>query len=185
VTPGRLRPTEPDAEDLGAGLVELLGARVFVDVTIPRTKITGRMRLVGRSEALAITSAARREFQAAGLIEDGRVALMAIADWNAEIGVRHLACAVRDPADESKALAALSEWRECDDEQISALWNRYQDLREELDPLGDHGAAEVLSADDLELMRAAVKKKEPSVLMSFGSRKLAIFATTSDEPPAS
>ncbi len=182
---GRLRPTEPGAEPSARGLAELLGARVHVSVMIPRTKIAGEMRLVDRDESLAIKSQARKAFEAAGLVtEQGLVVEAAVEDWNAEIGVRHLAIAVRDPKDTNRPLDSLEEWRRCDDEQISALWNRYQDLREELDPFGSNEETPKLSEADVEIMIAASKKKEHAVLMSFGSRKLASFAITSAAPPA-
>lgn len=186
MTTGRLKPTEPaDAAKIGAGLADLLGARLHVDVTIPRTTIAGAMRLVDRTESLAIKAATRKVFQAAGLItEAGNVVETAVDDWNAEIGVRHLALAVRDPSNHAKPLDSLDEWRQCDDDQIAGLWNRYQDLREELDPLGANEDTLKLSAADLEMMRAASKKKEHGLLMSFGSRKLAAFAIISAEPPA-
>lgn len=177
---GRLRPTEPDAKALGDGLSDLRGARVHIDVTIPRTKIAGRMRLVDRDEALAIKSETRKLFARDGLLDtEGRVVGVASDDWNAEIGVRHLAIAVRDPGDVEKPIASLAEWRECDDDQIAGLWNRYQDLREQIDPLGEAEESLRLSVEDLDVIREAVKKKAASVLMSFGSRKLAIYMLTS------
>lgn len=182
MTTGRLRPTESNAVKIGAGLAENLGARVHIDVTIPRTSIAGRMRLVDRSESLAITAETRRLFKTIGLIDDqGRV--VSADDWNAEIAVRHLALAVRNPEDTGKPLDSLEEWRLCDDDQIEALWSSYRDLRQQIDPLSDESTP--VSDADLETMRTAVKKKESSVLMSFGSRKLASFILTSAEQPAS
>ncbi len=184
MTAGRLRPTEPDAGALGEGLAELRGSREHIDVTIPRTKIAGRMRLVDRDEALAIKSETRKLFASRGLLdEQGRTVGVAVDDWNAEIGVRHLAVAVRDPKDVSKPLDSLAEWRLCDDDQIAGLWNRYQDLREQIDPIGDAEETLRLSGDDLDIIREAVKKKAASVLMSFGSRKLAIYMLTSVVTP--
>ncbi len=184
MTTGRLRPTEA-LEPATGGLSDLMGARVHIQVTVPRTSIAGSMRLVDRDEALAIKSLVRKVFQAAGLVTDaGLIVGTAIDDWNAEIGVRHLAIAVRDPKDESKPLDSLEEWRRCDDDQIAGLWNRYQDLREQIDPIGANEDTLKLSEADLEMMRVASKKKEVEVLMSFGSRKLAIFVTTTAEPPA-
>lgn len=181
---GRFRPTEPNAITIGEGLAELRGAREHIDVTIPRTKIAGRMRMVDRDEALTIKSETRKLFASKGLLdEQGRTVAVAIDDWNAEIGVRHLAVAIRDPKDESKTLDSLAEWRLCDDDQIAGLWNRYQDLREQLDPLGDAEETLRLSVEDLEVIREAVKKKAASVLMSFGSRKLAIYMLTSADTP--
>lgn len=141
------------------------------------------MRLVGRSVSLGITSEVRRAFNALGLLdEQGRVVGVASDDWNAEVAVRYLAEAVRDPKDETKPLASLAEWRECDDDQIEGLWSEYRDLRERLDPLGDDSSG--ISEAEYDAMELAVKKKESALLMSFGSRKLATFLLTTAEPPA-
>jgi hypothetical protein len=179
---GKLRPTMPASEpqvDSCPGL----GARPHVDVTIPRTTIGARMRLVGRSEALAITQETRSVFRVAGLLdEQGRVVGVAGDDWNAEIAVRFLAVAVRDPVDVAKPLAELAEWRACDDDQIEGLWSVYRDLREQLDPLGDHNTS--ISAADVAMIEASVKKKDSAILMSFGLRKLVTYLTTLDAPPA-
>lgn len=164
-----------------------LGARVHDPIVIPRTDTRGAMRVLGRDESFGLLAEVREVFKSANLIDDrGRVLEVAVAEWNNEIAVRHLAIAVRDPDDTSKPLAPLSQWRdECDDEQIAALWGEYQDLRDRLDPLGDESIlAGNLTATDVELMRDAVKKKEPSVLLSFGSRKLASFLLSSVEQPA-
>ncbi len=180
---GRLRPTDPADEPKSDDAPCALGARELVDVVVPRTSVSGRMRLVGRSEAMAITAETRRAFKTLGLIdEQGRVAGVAGDDWNAEIAVRYLAAAVRDPKDPGKPLATLEEWRECDDDQIESLWSEYRDMRERLDPLGDGNA--LMTDADVDIIRTAVKKKESALLMSFGSRKLATYLLTSAEEPA-
>jgi hypothetical protein len=169
---------------VGGTLAEALGEREHISVTVPRTSVVGRMRLVGRDDAFAIKSEARASFARARLLDErGRVVVEAADDWNCEIAARHLAIAVRDPSDESKPLAALEVWRQYDDDQIAALWTQYRDLRDRLDPLGDDSAP--LTAHDILTMREAVKKKEWAVLMSFGSPKLASFALSSAEQPAS
>ena len=103
-------------------------------------------------------------------------------EWHEELATRTLAVAVREPADVSRPLAPLTEWEECDDEQIAALWKQYQDLEECLDPLGaDHA---VLTDADVAAMRDASKKKDVDLLMSFGSRRLAAFVTSTAAPPS-
>lgn len=183
--PGSLRPTataSPSAPGVG-GLAEL-GARVHVDVTIPRTTTRGRMRLVSRSEAAAIHAETRAHFAESGapitaaMLTEPNV----VSEHLAERAVRHLAVAVRDPADESKPLAPLSQWREeCDDDQIGVLWMAYNDHAAAIDPVGQ---GVELSEEDAIAMREASKKKDVDLLMSFGSRKLAIFSTTLVDPPA-
>lgn len=176
---GRLQPTEPTtAAKVSGGLVANFGARVHIDIEIPRTSIKARMRLADRAESLAVTSEARRMFKALSLVdESGRVVGIAADDWNAEIAVRYLAVAIRNPDDVTKPLDSLEEWRLCDDDQIEALWSMYRDLRAQLDPLGDVDSA--LSDAEMNEIEAAVKKKESAVLMSFGSRKLALYTLTS------
>lgn len=114
--------------------------------------------------------------------EQGRVAPIAVDDWNAEIAIRHLACVVRDPADESKPLAPLEVWRRYDDDQVAGMWSQYQDLRDRLDPLSDD--ASPLGEHDVLVMSEAVKKKESAVLMSFGSRKLSSYLLSLGDRPA-
>lgn len=188
-TPGRFssaRVTSPATSKPRdfTGLAAAVGARVHVDVTIPRTQIKGRMRLVVRHEVAALRSETYAFFAAEErAVTPATLALPAVLeDWNAEIAVRHLAIAVRDPADESKPLASLDEWRELDDDQIGALLGEYKDLGARLDPiaLDTH-----LTSEEEAALRAAAKKGDVEILMSFGCLKLAIFATTSADPPAS
>jgi hypothetical protein len=176
-------PQDADGIDGDALADAVLGARVFVDVTIPRTALAGRMRLLSRGERRMVTAAARKELAAKGFPVDVNavVALGATDEWNAEIAIRTLAIAVRDPKNAGHVLGTLEDWQELDDEQIGALWARYEDLRAELDPLAD--SATVTEAD-LGAIRDAAKKKELTLLMSYGSQKLARFAITTVDPPA-
>lgn len=182
---GRLRPT---AEPRTGGMSELAegaltGARVYVDVSIPRTELRGRMRLVSRSELFTIQAETRRTMQDAGFPVDGTAitALGALEQWQYEIGARTLALAVRELGTD-RALASIEEWRECDDDQIAALYQEYQDLAARIDPLGDGGS---ISELELAQLVEAAKKKDRATLISFGSRKLASFILTSADQPAS
>ena len=173
-----------DMAKAGEELADGLGSREFVDVFFPGTKIRGRMRLVDRAEAFSVKGEALDAFRRAKIVgESGAVPAVALDDWNVEIAARHLAIAVRDPADVSKALKPLAAWRALDDDQIAGAWSDYQDLRDRLDPLGDD--APRLSESEFAVMREAVKKKESAILMSFGLRKLTAFALSSAEQPAS
>lgn len=163
--------------------VELLGARVHIDVTIPRTTVRGRMRLCTRSERSAIHAETRAHFvsigapvTAASLVEPD-----VMSEHLAERAVRHLAVAVRDPKDEAKSLHDLAWWRDLDDDQIGALWVTYNDHAAKLDPIGQNTE---LTVEEVGQLRAAAGKGDVDSLMSFGSHKLAIFATTSVDPPA-
>jgi hypothetical protein len=179
---GRFTPRSPAELEATAASI-LGGAREHVDVAIPGTGATGRLRVLTRSESLTVKAEALAAFKERGLVNhDGTIAAAATDDWRCEIAARHLAVAVREH-DDGSPLAPLDDWRELTDEQISAPWDRYQDLRDRLDPLGADSTR--LTADELAVLRAAAKKKDTVVLRSFGLHKLALFATTSADPPAS
>jgi hypothetical protein len=176
-----LRPTTPaNVDDLDTASL-VLAAREHVEVTVPRTAIQARMRLVSRAEALAIKADAWRAFQELAIANPANG--LTVADWNMEIAVRHLAVAVRAAVDDSRALASLDDWRACDDDQIASLWDRYQDHRDRLDPLGADSSP--LTEAEFTELEAAAKKKAVEVLTSYGSRKLARFVTILAERPAS
>lgn len=167
-------PRRPaDAAAAGDLVASVLETRTHVDVTVPRTEVKGRMRLLTRAETKSVRADARRECQRLGLKDEeyGR-------DFLDEVGVRSVALAVRQPGNEALALAPLEEWEACDEDQIAALWQQYKDLEEHLDPLG----AECTEAE-VTLIAEAAKKKDAILLRSFGSRKLASFLLTSGAPP--
>lgn len=163
----------------GRFAAEVLGARVFVEVTVPRTSVRGSMRLLTRAEARLIRVQARR-FVEAEIGVTGPAA-EAMIELHEEIATRTVAIAVRDPANRDIELADLSSWEACDDDQISQLFERYQDLEAELDPIGTSSVTE----EEVLAIREAAKKKDEILLRSYGSRRLARFAITSVEPPAS
>lgn len=185
---GRLRQSSGDSPEPGVdakGLSDMLGARPHIDVKIPRTEITGKMRLLSRLEHSEARAAARRELGERG-IPTSAAELMGpgvMDEWNCEIAAQTVARAMRDPADVRVELAPIDEWLEvCDDDQISALYLTYKDLADRLDPLGrDAGVSDA----EMDAIDAAAKKKDVDLLMAFGCRKLALYATTSAAPPAS
>jgi hypothetical protein len=177
----RFRSTSPaptETASRGTLAVELAGARVYEDVTVPRTTANGRMRLLSRGETRSVRAEARAALDAMGC----RGADLAVyREWHEELATRTLAVAVRDPADVSRPLAPLVDWEECEDDQIAALWKQYQDLEERLDPLGAEHA--VLSDAEVAAMRDAAKKGDADLLMSYGSRRLALYAASTAVPP--
>lgn len=182
-----LRATMPGSRGAAAAapdvraLVDQLGARVHIDVTIPRTDVKAKMRLCSRSEEFEAKAEARTFLAENGFPIDHHAhsALGAGEEWVLELATRMLARAVRDPASPQLALAALEDWRACDDQQILALWVKYQDLASRLDPVG----AETITVEQLRELDAAAKKKDLDLLMQFGSRLLALYATTLASPP--
>jgi len=180
---GRFTTRHPD-EPAAAVTSALAGAREHVPVTVPGTDAAGVMRVLTRSESLTIKAEALALFKERGLVtDDGMIAAVAHDDWKCEIAARHLAIAVRMTDELDTPLAPLDDWRELSDEQISGPWDRYQDLRDRLDPLG--ADAKPLTEDELAMMRSASKKKDVTALRSFGLHKLAIFAATTGGLPAS
>lgn len=180
---GRFAKREPvDLDD--AAESALAGVRRHVDVEIPGTETVGKMRVLTRSESLGVKADALELFKERGLVAgDGTIAVVARDDWRCEIAARHLAIAVRQADDLDTPLAPLEDWRdELTDEQISGPWDRYQDLRDRLDPLGDDSRP--LTEDEHAQLRAASKKKDLVVLRSFGLHKLALFAATLADQPA-
>lgn len=181
---GGLRPTAEPAPSRVRGLAELVGARVFVDVTIPRTQVTGKMRLISRAET-ALVNADARDALKLPLDSKSLLGPGVMEDWLAEVAVRTLAIAVRDPDEIDKPLDDVDTWRELvDDDQIAALWEQYKALAAKHDPLGETGAM-LLSEDEITQLTNALKKKDVDLLIGFGSRKLASFMLTSVAPPSS
>lgn len=171
-------------DDDGERLVDAVLAGVqYRDVTVPRTKFRGKLRLLKRSEEATVRSEVRRELAAQGITTDRPGQLELYPEWNEERVLHVLAFAVRHPLDPARALATIEEWGECDDMQLGALWQAYKDLEAELDPLGP--TAPGLTPGELEELKAAAGKGDVDLLMSYGSRKLALFARSSASPPAS
>ena len=178
-------PATPPAGDRAERLVDaVLGGVTYREVIVPRTSVKGRMRLLQRGEEALVRSECRRE-----LAERHRIApaapgvLESFPEWREERILRVLAIAVRDPADPSRPLAELDEWSTCDDVQLLALWDIYQDLEAELDPLGP--SAPPLTAEEVGAIKSAAGKGSADLLMSFGSRRLALFViSTAAAPPS-
>jgi hypothetical protein len=176
------RPIDHGAAPAVDEIVDFIGARVFVPVTIPRTTYKGQMRLVSRREMFELKAAVRRFFSEQGVPLDNHAAFGA-EEWTNEEVTRLLAVAVRNPRDPRLQLADVEEWRELDDDQIDALWREYQDHAARIDPIGHKPD---LTPEDVAGIRGAAKKGELALTMSFGSRKLALYAMHSlTEPPTS
>lgn len=154
---------------------QVVGTRVHVEVTIPRTQVKGRMRLLSRGETRAVRFEAREKLRELGIIGD----VDGVREWNEEIATRTLAVAVR-ALKVDEVLASLEAWEECDDDQINALWTRYKDLSDELDPLSNAKLSDL----DAQQIAAAAKKKDAILLISYGSLKLAAYTISTAEPPA-
>lgn len=159
---------------------DVLGAREFVDVVVPRTSIAGRMRLLSRRENNEARLATLHALAAMG-IDSKTSSSIYVDEWNAEFNARILSTAVREPKDIDKPLADIEDWRQCDDDQITALFVQYNDLAYKIDPLANPSE---LAKDEIDAMSSAAKKKLADILLSYGSRKLALFAITLADQPA-
>jgi hypothetical protein len=146
---------------------QVRGARVHVEVTIPRTAIRGQMRVLSLHEQAAVRYEAREFLLGRKFVEP----LNTYREWHEEIAIRTLAVAVRNPHDLDDTLATLEAWSQCDEGQIDPLWQRYKDLQDSLDPL----ARPTMDEAEYLAMQDAAKKKDASLLMSFGCSKLAAF----------
>lgn len=184
---GRLRgssPVSPPAPlDDGAstGLSDVIGLRVHVDVMVPRTAIAGSMRLMSTNETTDAEFATLYALRDKGF-DDKTPSHIWVKVWNREYNARVMSIAVRDPKDITRPLDSIDEWRECDEDQVVALFVQYNDLAYRLDPLG---STEKITSEELEAIQSAAKKKLADTLLSYGSRKLALFAITLVEQPAS
>jgi hypothetical protein len=179
---GRFAQRQPaDLEE--AATSALAGVRPHVDVEIPGTEAVGKMRVLTRSESLTVKAEALELFRDRGLVAvDGSIPPVAAEDWRCELAARHLAIAVRQADDLDLPLAPVEDWRdELSDEQLSGPWDRYQDLRDRLDPLGVD--SKPLSEAEIAVMREASKKKDVLLLRSFGLHKLALYVATSADQP--
>lgn len=178
----RLRPSTSEADPIEER-VDRLGSTVHVDIVIPKTSTRAKLRICKRSEISAARAETRRYLEAEGFPVDATAvtSLGSGDEWQYELSVRIIATAVRDPKDPTRALASIEEWREeCDDDQIAALMKMYDDHCEREDPIGQASLTEA----ELAQLVAAAKKKDADSLMAFGSRKLALFAITSANLPA-
>ncbi len=181
---GRFRPTTPrpaasssETSPPPEQVADFIGARVHVDIVIPRTNVAGKMRLVSRKEEFEVDAETRAWLAEYGFPIDGtgHAALGTSVTWSYERQARILAIAVRDPKNPALALATADEYRDLDDDQLDALGARYRDLQLQLDPIGTVS----ITPAELDKMLDAAKKKDVVSLMQFGCSKLARFAITS------
>jgi hypothetical protein len=91
---------------------------------------------------------------------------------------RILAHAARDPENHSKPFGTLEEWRDIDAGLAESAMAAFADMRERLTPLDVD-----ISAEHRALIMAAVKKKERTILRSFGQATLVTWLLTTEFPP--
>jgi len=158
-----------DAVESSLGAV-LAGARVYEPVTVPRVGVAGKVRLLTRGEERALDLELAR-WVAGAAVEERYLMIAGGLTVSSERAVRTLAVAIRQPgAGETPPLASLEDWDEADDGQLGELYRAYEDLRAALDP-----EAMELSPAEVAAIRDAVKKKDATLLLGFGSRRLSAW----------
>lgn len=175
-----------DRAELATSVIE---GRTFRDVTVPGTKVTGRLRVLTRAEARQVRADVRAALDAKGITASAPGVLEGFPEWREERALRTVAIAVRavGAADDRDPppLAAISDWEQCSDVQLGALWDVYQDLEAQLDPFNSDAP---LTEKEAKQVESAARKGDAATLMSFGSHMLARFVITSvsasDEPPS-
>ncbi len=100
--------------------------------------------------------------------------------YDADRTARTLAWSVRDPDKIGERFGTLDEWLAIDIDLLNACGIVYADVRERLDPIG----LPTLSKDDLDTIRFAIEKKNPTLLRSLGVAKLSLYLLTTVDPPA-
>lgn len=101
------------------------------------------------------------------------------AQYEAELAMRVLSVAAREPSDHAVAIGSIEEWGQVDNDVLNAAWQAFGDVRERLDPVGS-----TPTDDDLVAISAAVKKKDAMLLRTFGVVKLSHWLATTAELPS-
>lgn len=86
--------------------------------------------------------------------------------------------AVRDPDNHAIAFGTVEEWGAIDNGVVEEAWSAYGDVRERLNPV------EALTDREFATIRAALKKKDATILRSFGVARLAHFMLTTADLPS-
>lgn len=138
------------------------------EVTLP---VLGRVwiELPGSREWQEIEAAARRELRR---LEVDPESIQGAPSYEAELALRVLSVAVRDPASDKRATAfgTLEEWGKLDNDIVNVAWHAFGDVRQRLDPI-----AVLLDETDSAGIAVAVKKKDGPSLRAFGTVKLAAW----------
>ncbi len=184
VPTGKLRPTStpaapPPAPSRASLAVSVIDGRQHRPTKVPRTGVTGAMRLCTRGEVHGIRAACRAMMAELGITGGG---IESFPEWRDEFNLRMVATAMRHPDSVDVPLAELDEWRQCDEDQVHALWDAYENLADELDPLGE---TFVLTQAEYDEIVALAKAGDVGQLTSFGSPKLARALRSLAAPPAS
>lgn len=159
----------PDASTM------ILASQAEHEFSFPqRADIKARMRLVSRAAAFKITAETRLFMGDAGF--SLAVAEMSsagvLSEYQSEINTRLIAEAVSVYDGRNWTKLPLATWRDCSDEQLTALFRIYEDHSMAVDPIG------AISDSRFAEIESAAKKKQTELLMSFGRTELVSFVLT-------
>lgn len=165
-------PKSAPASILGHALAGS-GAIVYRDVVIPVAGgdgVRAKLRCLGYGEELDAVAALGEQMRAAQLENDW----LSRDVIEAERARQYLARACRDPADPSKPIGTIEDWRSpAITPVLLRLWIEYSDHVVGYDPQGAE-----LSQADADQIAAAAQKKSRDQLTSFGSALLASWITS-------
>lgn len=144
----------------------MVAGRRGEEVTLP---VLGRVfvELPGARVWQEIEGAVRREMRRLEAPTEG---IEGAAMREAELALRVLAAAVRDPDDHAVPFGSLEEWGAVDNDVINLAWQAFGDVRERLDPVSFP-----MSPDEMFAIAAVVKKKDPALLRTFGVVRLSLW----------
>lgn len=158
-------------------MAALAGKLVRKPITIPALGLEAVLTLLGGERLLDIDGDVLRAMEKRGI----ELSVLTQGKFELETATRVLAEAILEAGDTStKPLGTVAEWGQLTPEVIGDLWRQYTDLREEHDPSIDE-----LTSDEIVELRVAVSKKNGALLRVFGTRRLAAYLLTLDDPPAS
>lgn len=146
----------------------LSGARLHVEVTVPRTDVRAKLRRLSRREEQEV-SLELAAWHAAATKERGP-----LPELRQEIGkhesVLILARAVRDHVAVDRPLGTVDEWGEADEAQLAGLMTAYYDVVARTEPW----PGELTPAERAELA-AAVQRRDRATLVALGAARLAAW----------
>lgn len=162
-------------------MAALASARVLRPIKLPGLELTALMTLVGAERLLEIEADVAKEMTARGMADE----MLHARKWELARATRVLAEALLDDdpklRDNPPPIGTHEDIGRMTREQVVELWTMYDELAEECDP----GRGNVFTQEERELIAIAVKKKEPTLLRSFGAKRLSAYLLSTDAPHAS
>ena len=134
------------------------------------------LQLISYDDALAVEAEILRQLSAIGLALTNDVARQAYENARA---VHTLARAARQPEARNAVFGTESEWGKVDTHLIASCFAIYADVVERLSPFDAE-----LTDGERALITVAAKKKDTTLLRSFGTSTLASFIASTEFQPA-